>query len=154
MKINEEYFKEIKSLMDRDVYDDFREKRVNRNGGIDRHRLFKRLINVIFLNIRDAMIEDEEGCYIQGLGYFCFITERFQRKQKSIFLKYNVSNGYFFPDSHCKGLYMEETCFVKPCSYRKYAPNFKLTQTMSEQLQSHKEIVTKINRSRYIDEFN
>ena len=100
------------------------------------------------------MIEDEEGCYIQGLGYFCFITERFQRKQKSIFLKYNVSNGYFFPDSHCKGLYMEETCFEKPCSYRKYAPNFKLTQTMSEQLQSHKEIVTKINRSRYIDEFN
>lgn len=117
MKELNQNFENCKSLISREAYNFYKQKRKSVAEGINEYNLYKKAISGIFNIIGDMMVESEGGVYIEGIGYFCNIAYPKEWKagnirSKSLFQKlkkYQYYFPYFIPDVELKGWTMSDS---------------------------------------------
>lgn len=88
------------SLLDREVYEFYKENRKKVANGLNDYNLFKKAVSGLMLVIRDMMVQGQGGVYIEGLGYFCNVMypKKYKMRGKDIpFFRRIEKQQYFFP---------------------------------------------------------
>lgn len=105
-------FLTFRSLVDREVYEYYRENRRRQSKTIDQYNYFIKAVEGLFIVISRMIAESEAGVYIEGFGYFCCIKNIRKTKPKSLTLrsKYKISyTPFFFPDKEFQHWRMDGT---------------------------------------------
>lgn len=61
--------KMAKNIIDRDMYDYYRANRKKQALGIDQYKLWVKAINGLLMTLKQMVIENENGVYIEKFGY-------------------------------------------------------------------------------------
>lgn len=117
--MNKDSFFNYTSLLDREVYDFYRENRYRAANGINDYNLYKKAVGGLFELLRKMVMESEGGVYIENLGYFCYIiSNKKSRKRiteiKNIPLREKYKKKYtyfpyFFPDENLEDFTASKT---------------------------------------------
>ena len=107
------YFIRVEELINREFYEYYKEHRTENSPAINQYNYFVKAIKGIIRIINAKIKTDDEGVYLKGLGYFCFLEgkER-QKKRRSVFDKkkrYNLPYLYFYPEDSLKDIYIYST---------------------------------------------
>ena len=89
------------SIMDREVYEFYRENRKKVAKGINDFNLFKKAVGGYFSLVKQVMEESEGGVYLNNIGYFCYVISTKKKKPTrsnitSIILR-NTKRYIYFP---------------------------------------------------------
>lgn len=101
-----------RSLIDREVYDYYRENRRRQSKTIDQYNYFVKAVEGLFRVISEMIAQSEGGVYIEGLGYFCCIKKVVKNRSESLTLRGRKKISYvpfFFPDKAFEDWRMEGT---------------------------------------------
>lgn len=106
--MSKDKFLNYTSLLDREVYDFYRENRYRTADGINDYNLYKKAVGGLFELLGRMIKESEGGVYIENLGYFCYIidykkTKKIVTEIKNLPLRERYKKKYkyfpyFFPD--------------------------------------------------------
>lgn len=120
------FIKEEK-LINREFYDFYRANRKKISKSIDQYNYFVKAINGILEIVYNNILENENGVYLEGLGYFCFLTRgKRRKKRKSVFDKKVINDVkylYFYPEEQNKKIYLYPTLSKDPYSHVDYTPS-------------------------------
>jgi len=78
-----------KQLIDRDMYEYYRKNRKKTAKGIDQYKLWVKAINGFLITMKRLLIENENGVYLEGFGYF-YIEKKCERKRRISLLKKEI----------------------------------------------------------------
>lgn len=125
---SKEFNKELE-IIDREMYDFYRKNRRKVAKGIDQYNYWVKAMAGMIITIKKLMVENENGIYIEGLGYMCMekVTERKRRISplKKIIID-NYKTIFILEDKELRQKYR----FIKDDTYKfnnrqeKYEPKF------------------------------
>ncbi len=135
-------FPDCQSLVSREAYNFYREKRRRVAPGINDYNLYKKAIEGLFTVVKDMMVESEGGVYIDGFGYLCMVAYpnewKTASRKGSLFQrlkKYQYYFPYLIPDVELKEWTMSDAFEDKlerkaNAQDIKYKLHFDLVETM------------------------
>lgn len=80
-----------KQLIDRDMYDYYRDNRKKVAKGIDQYKLWVKAMNGFLETMKRMLIQNENGIYLEGFGYF-YIEKKYQRKKRISLLRKEIKS--------------------------------------------------------------
>jgi hypothetical protein len=143
------------SLLDREVYDFYRDNRRHVAKGINDYNLFKKAVGGLLTVIKEMMIEGEGGVHIDGIGYFCFLknTKKVRRRGriKSLIKKYKkvyTYTPYFFPDIELEGWTFSDTFDMKTLDKDRFRDDYKIHLDLCQSLRVNNHYNKRVDDSK------
>lgn len=126
-------------ILNRDFYELYKNTRRKPSKVIDQYNYFIKAVNGLLLTLKHLILENKNGVYISGLGYFCIEEKRKirARKRGSLFKSDKFSRRLLFiPDSNFEKWYITTEHDLKKqanISKIKYEANIELMESVKYQ---------------------
>jgi hypothetical protein len=141
MESSKDSFVNSLSLLEREVYDFYRENRRRTAPGINDFNLFKKAVSGFFQLMKRYMEESEGGVYIEDFGYFCYIINTHKTNVRGLWInqiplmhrykKHYKYLPYFFPSEHLEGYTASSTLKLSP-TYTKKKIHFDICESKKQ----------------------
>lgn len=84
---------ESKEIIDRDMYDFYRQKRKKVAKEIDQYKLWVKAVHGILRTLKELAVENENGVYLEGFGYL-YVEKYSEYKKRISILKKEKKDRY------------------------------------------------------------